>query len=104
MLVKYQRSDMVYNDYKWQARADHDNLNFIHGTDSAELNRLKATKCYISLTALPEPGTGITSQSYPTNAWNGLYAQKYHHRRAPIPELKHGSLQSMTKFKKNALI
>ena len=30
---------MVYGDYKWVARADHDNPKIIGGTDHAELNR-----------------------------------------------------------------
>jgi hypothetical protein len=39
MLTPYKKSDMVYTDYKWQARADHDNPKIIGGTDHAELNR-----------------------------------------------------------------
>jgi hypothetical protein len=39
MLSPYKRSDMVYQDYKWQARADHDNPKIIGGTDHSELNR-----------------------------------------------------------------
>ena len=35
----YKKSDMVYTDYKWTARADHDNPKIIGGTDHAELNR-----------------------------------------------------------------
>lgn len=35
----YNKSDMVYNDYKWTARADHDNPKIIQGTDHSELNR-----------------------------------------------------------------
>ena len=30
---------MVYGDYKWFARADHDNPKIIGGTDHSELNR-----------------------------------------------------------------
>jgi hypothetical protein len=39
MLHKYQRTEMYYNDYKWQAHADHDNPKIIHGSDYSELNR-----------------------------------------------------------------
>lgn len=39
MSQKYQRSQMVYTDYKWQAIADHDNPKIIYGTDYSELNR-----------------------------------------------------------------
>ena len=30
---------MIYEDYKWKARADQDNPKIIGGTDHAELNR-----------------------------------------------------------------
>jgi len=35
----YQKSQMVYQDYKWQARADHDNPQIIGAQDHSELNR-----------------------------------------------------------------
>ena len=35
----YTKDQMVYKDYKWFARADHDNPNIILGTDHSELNR-----------------------------------------------------------------
>ena len=37
--MAYTKSDMVYNDYKWSAKADHDNPKITGGTDHAELNR-----------------------------------------------------------------
>lgn len=37
--MAYKASDMVYRDYKWFAKADHDNPKIIGGTDHAELNR-----------------------------------------------------------------
>jgi hypothetical protein len=30
---------MIYNDYKWSAKADHDNPKIIGGNDHTELNR-----------------------------------------------------------------
>jgi hypothetical protein len=35
----YTKDKMVYKDYKWSPRADHDNPKIILGTDHAELNR-----------------------------------------------------------------
>ena len=35
----YTKGQMIYEDYKWFARADHDNPKIIGGTDHAELNR-----------------------------------------------------------------
>jgi len=35
----YTKSQMVYTDYKWVAKADHDNPKIIGGTDHSELNR-----------------------------------------------------------------
>jgi hypothetical protein len=37
--MNYKKSDMVYNDYKWTATADHDNPKFIGAQESAMLNR-----------------------------------------------------------------
>lgn len=37
--MAYSRESMYYDDYKWSARADHDNPKIIGGTDHAELNR-----------------------------------------------------------------
>jgi hypothetical protein len=37
--MSYKKSDMVYDDYKWSARADHDNPKIIGGQDHSELNR-----------------------------------------------------------------
>jgi hypothetical protein len=36
---KIKKSELVYDDYKWTAKADHDNPKYIGGTDHAELNR-----------------------------------------------------------------
>lgn len=35
----YQKSEMVYTDYKWTAKADHDNPKYIGSQDAAMLNR-----------------------------------------------------------------
>lgn len=37
--MAYTKNNMVYDDYKWSARADHDNPKIIGGNDSAQLNR-----------------------------------------------------------------
>lgn len=37
--MAYTRTNMVYGDYKWNARADYDNPKIIGGTDHVELNR-----------------------------------------------------------------
>ena len=37
--MAYLRSQMVYKDYAWTARADHDNPKFIGAQESAMLNR-----------------------------------------------------------------
>ena len=37
--MNYKKSDMVYDDYKWTAKADHDNPKFIGAQESAMLNR-----------------------------------------------------------------
>lgn len=35
----FNKSDMVYTDYKWTAKADFDNPKIIGGNDHSELNR-----------------------------------------------------------------
>ncbi|WPO92642.1 hypothetical protein [Chryseobacterium sp. HR92] len=37
--MNYQKSQMIYSDYKWSAKADHDNPKFIGAQDAAMLNR-----------------------------------------------------------------
>ncbi|MGE6221091.1 hypothetical protein ACQKCH_14785 [Nubsella zeaxanthinifaciens] len=37
--MKYQKSQMVYQDYKWNARADHDNPKFVGAQERSMLNR-----------------------------------------------------------------
>ncbi|MCW1962252.1 hypothetical protein [Chryseobacterium viscerum] len=37
--MKYLQSQMVFKDYKWTAKADHDNPKFIGAQDAAMLNR-----------------------------------------------------------------
>ena len=34
-----ERSQMLYNDYKWQAKADHDNPYYTKGSDHSEINK-----------------------------------------------------------------
>lgn len=37
--MAYERSQMIYNDYKWQAKAAHDNPYYTKGTDHSEINK-----------------------------------------------------------------
>ena len=37
--MAYLRSQMVFNDYKWTAKADHDNPKFIGAQEHSMLNR-----------------------------------------------------------------
>ena len=37
--MAYLKSNMVYNDYKWTANADHDDPKFLGGQEHSELNR-----------------------------------------------------------------
>jgi len=37
--MNYQKSQMVYSDYKWSAKADHDNPKFIGAQEASMLNR-----------------------------------------------------------------
>ena len=37
--MAFERSQMLYADYKWQARADHDNPYYTKGSDHSEINK-----------------------------------------------------------------
>lgn len=37
--MAYERSQMIYNDYKWQAEAAHDNPYYSKGTDYSVINK-----------------------------------------------------------------
>lgn len=37
--MAYERSQMIYNDYKWQAKAAHDNPYYTRGSDYSEINK-----------------------------------------------------------------
>jgi len=37
--MNYLKSQMVYSDYKWTAKADHDNPKFVGAQEKAMLNR-----------------------------------------------------------------
>ena len=37
--MAYERSQMLYTDYKWQASAAHDNPYYTKGTDHSEINK-----------------------------------------------------------------
>lgn len=37
--MAYERSQMIYNDYNWQAKAAHDNPYYTKGTDYSEINK-----------------------------------------------------------------
>jgi hypothetical protein len=39
MYNKFKASDLLFKDYKWQAKADHDNPKIIGGNDHNQLNR-----------------------------------------------------------------
>jgi hypothetical protein len=68
MIHKYQRSEMVYSDYKWVARADHDNPKIIRGVDSAELNRTEGYEMLYFINSLAT-----------TWMWDGVALASYNH-------------------------
>lgn len=39
MAHKMTKADLTYSDYKWAAKADHDNPKIIGGNDHSQLNR-----------------------------------------------------------------
>jgi len=68
MLTSYKRADMVYEDYKWVASADHDNPKIIGGTDHAELNRSEGYEMLYFISSLAR-----------TWGWDGYPKGSYQH-------------------------
>jgi hypothetical protein len=68
MLTPYKKSDLVYSDYKWSARADHDNPKFVSGSDYAELNRTEGYEILYFISSLAK-----------TWGWDGYPVRAYNH-------------------------
>jgi len=68
MLTPYKKGDMVYGDYKWQARADHDNPKIIKGIDHSELNRSEGYEMLYFISSLGK-----------TWGWDGYQLASYQH-------------------------
>lgn len=52
---------MVYNGYKWEAWADHDNPEFIGAQEHSELNRSEGYEMLYFPIALHLHGIGVTT-------------------------------------------
>ncbi len=57
---------MVYGDYKWIARADHDNPKIIGGTDHAELNRSEGYEMLYFINSLAKTWNWDSSNIIPS--------------------------------------
>jgi hypothetical protein len=66
--MAYLRSEMVFKDYKWNARADHDNPKIIAGTDHNELNRTEGYEMLYFINSLAR-----------TWNWSENLTQSYQH-------------------------
>jgi hypothetical protein len=64
----YTKSQMVYDDYKWVAKADHDNPKIIGGTDHSELNRTEGYEMLYFINSLAK-----------TWGWNDVGLASYQH-------------------------
>ena len=66
--MTYTKNDMVYDDYKWVARADHDNPKIIAGTDHSELNRSEGYEMLYFINSLAH-----------TWGWKNVVISSYQH-------------------------
>lgn len=64
--MAYTSGQMFYKDYKWSARADHDNPKIIGGTDHAELNRTEGYEMLYFINSLASTWnwTNVSLSSY----------------------------------------
>lgn len=65
----YKKENMVFKDYKWTARADHDNPQIIAGSDAALLNREEGYEMLYFINSLAkswnwQPSTNISSYQH----------------------------------------
>lgn len=84
----YSKSQMVFDDYKWAARADHDNPKIISGTDHAELNRSEGYEMLYFINSLAKSWN-----------WNDSLASYQHLERVirqevPSNTRTHGGIKS----------
>ena len=67
-MMAYTISNMVYTDYKWSARDDHDNPKIIGGIDHAQLNRTEGYEMLYFINSLAKtwnwPNTGLASYQH----------------------------------------
>jgi hypothetical protein len=71
----YTRGQMYYQDYRWTARADHDNPKIIAGTDYAELNRTEGYEMLYFINSLAR-----------TWNWTNVLISSYQHLERVIKE------------------
>jgi hypothetical protein len=86
--MAYLRSEMVYNDYKWTARADHDNHKIIAGTDHNELNRTEGYEMLYFINSLGKTW-GWSENS--TNSYQHL--ERIIRNEVPSNIQKHGAIK-----------
>lgn len=76
--MPYLASQMVYNDYKWTAKADHDNPKIIGGNEKSELNRTEGYEMLYFINSL------ALSWNWPQNALNSMQSlEKIIRERVP---------------------
>ena len=73
--MAYSKEQMIYMNYKWTARADHDNPNIIQGTDHSELNQTEGYEMLYFINSLAK-----------TWSWKAVSLSSYQHLERVIKE------------------
>lgn len=84
----YTRGNMVFGDYKWTARADHDNPKIIGGTDHAQLNRTEGYEMLYFINSLAR-----------TWNWQNTAVDSYQHLERIIRQEVPSSIRTHTGIK-----
>jgi hypothetical protein len=81
---------MYYGDYKWSARADHDNPKIIRGTDYSQLNREEGYEMLYFINSLAK--TWGWSSSVALSSYQNL--EKIIRTKVPTSTRTHAGIQA----------
>lgn len=87
--MEYTRSQMVYKDYKWNARAGHDNPRFIGAQERAMLNRSEGYEMLWFINSLAK-----------TWSWTNISQSSYQHLERIIRENVPGDIRTHNEIRK----
>lgn len=86
--MNYQKSQMVYSDYKWTAKADHENPKFIGAQEAAMLNRQEGYEMLYFINSL------ALTWNWPDNLVSRQKLERIIREKVPSNIRTHGAIRS----------